>query len=97
MLDALSLIQYETDKRIKFISSGTLGEPLIIPQIISEYSRVDYFYIFCGYVRRLTEWALERRYENTRSRERSFFGIHVITSNVFYIRMHMRTHGHISK
>jgi len=61
--DALTLIQYETDKRIKFISSGTLGEP-IIPRIVSEYSRVDYFYIFCGYVRRLTEWALEHGYEN---------------------------------
>ncbi len=54
--DALALIQRQTDKRIKFISSGTLGEP-IIPRIISEYSHVDYFYIFCGYVLRLREWA----------------------------------------
>lgn len=60
--DAVALIQRETDKRIKFISSGLLGEPLI-PQIIARYPRVDYFYIFCGYARRLTEWALEHGYE----------------------------------
>jgi hypothetical protein len=61
--DALASIQYEKDKRIKFISSGILGEQ-IIPTIVSEYTRVDYFYIFCGYARRLTEWALEHGYEN---------------------------------
>jgi hypothetical protein len=60
--DALALIRRQSDKRIKFISSGILGEP-IIPKIISEYPYVDYFYIFCGYVRRLTEWALEHGYE----------------------------------
>ncbi|CAF4166339.1 unnamed protein product [Rotaria sordida] len=61
--DALSLIQYEKDKRIIFISSGVLGEQ-IIPTITSEYPRVYFFYIFSGYVRRLVEWALERGYDH---------------------------------
>ena len=60
--DALALIQNQTDKRIKFISSGTLGQPLI-PQIIARYTYVDYFYIFCGYVRGLRRWTLEREYD----------------------------------
>ena len=60
--NALTLIQNETDKKIILISSGVLGEQ-IIPDIISQYPRVHFFYIFCGYVRRLTEWALERGYE----------------------------------
>ncbi|CAF1940632.1 unnamed protein product [Rotaria magnacalcarata] len=61
--DALALIQHETDKRIIWISSGTLGEQ-IIPKIVSEYPRVYFFYIFCGYVKRLVEWALDHEYEN---------------------------------
>ncbi|CAF3016397.1 unnamed protein product [Rotaria sp. Silwood2] len=61
--DALALIQYETSKRIILISSGTLGEE-IIPNIVSEYSRVYFFYIFCGYVQRLVEWALDHGYED---------------------------------
>ncbi|CAF3481388.1 unnamed protein product [Rotaria sp. Silwood1] len=61
--DALALIQYETNKRIILISSGVLGEQ-IIPKIVSEYPRVYFFYIFCGYVQRLVEWALDRGYEN---------------------------------
>ena len=60
--DALALIQYETDKRIKFITSGSLGKP-IIPDIVANYPRVDFFYIFCGYVQGLTDWALEHGYE----------------------------------
>jgi hypothetical protein len=62
--DALALIQSETDKRIIFISSGTLGQE-IIPKIVAQYqySRVYFYYIFCGYVRGLTEWALEHEYD----------------------------------
>lgn len=60
---ALALIQYNTDKRIKLITSGSLGKP-IIPHIIANYQHVDYFYIFCGYVLGLTEWALEHEYEH---------------------------------
>jgi hypothetical protein len=61
--DAFALIQGNTDKRIKFISSRTLGQP-IIPTIVSEYPRVDYFYIFCLNVTGLMDWVLEHGYEN---------------------------------
>jgi hypothetical protein len=61
--DALALIQSETDKRIIFISSGTLGQQ-IIPTIVAQYPRVYSYYIFCGYVRGLRDWALEHEYDN---------------------------------
>lgn len=61
--DALTLIGEEPEKRIIFISSGVLGEQ-VIPDIISKFTNVYFFYIFCGYVRRLVEWALDRGYES---------------------------------
>ncbi|CAF1454794.1 unnamed protein product [Didymodactylos carnosus] len=61
--DALALIEYEKDKRIIFISSGILGKE-IIPTIVSRFQRVDSFYIFCGYMKGLVEWALEHGYEH---------------------------------
>jgi hypothetical protein len=60
--DALALIQEKTDKQIIFISSGTLGKQ-IIPTIIGQYPRVYSFYIFCGYVIGLRDWALENGYD----------------------------------
>ncbi|CAF1154569.1 unnamed protein product [Adineta steineri] len=60
--DALTLIQNETDKMIIFISSGTLGKE-IIPTIVSNYTRVHSFYIFCTHIKHMSEWALERDYE----------------------------------
>jgi len=60
--DALTLIQNEKDKSIIFISSGVLGKQ-IIPTIVSQYSRVRSYYIFCGYVVGIRDWALERGYD----------------------------------
>jgi len=60
--DALTLIQNEKDKKIIFISSGVLGKE-IIPTIVSKYERIYSFYIFCGYVRGLRDWALEHEYD----------------------------------
>ena len=60
--DALTLIANEKDKRIILISSGSLGQP-IIPDIVAQYPRVYFFYIFCGYVIGLRDWALDRDYD----------------------------------
>lgn len=60
--DALALIANEKDKRIILISSGSLGQP-IIPDIVAQYPRVYFFYIFCGYVIGLRDWALDRDYD----------------------------------
>lgn len=60
--DALHSIELENDKRIIFISSGVLGKE-IISNIISNYTNVYSFYIFCGYIRGLVDWALENEYE----------------------------------
>ncbi|UJR29271.1 hypothetical protein I4U23_010485 [Adineta vaga] len=61
--NALALIQYHTDKKIVFISSGALGKE-IIPTIVSDYPRVQSYYIFCLNMAIMAEWALESDYDS---------------------------------
>ena len=59
---AVAFIQNQKDKRIIWISSGRLGQP-IIPEIVANYPRVYYFYIYCGFIEGLRDWALDHGYE----------------------------------
>jgi hypothetical protein len=55
---AIQLIRTHHDKRVIFISSGSLGQP-IIPQISATYPYVHSFYIFCGDISKYVELAIE--------------------------------------
>ncbi|CAF3648496.1 unnamed protein product [Rotaria sordida] len=56
--DALVLVQNEIDKKIIFISSGSLGKQ-IIPFIIKTHPHVYTFYIFCAQVSNNLNWAID--------------------------------------
>ncbi|CAF0802527.1 unnamed protein product [Rotaria sp. Silwood1] len=53
----LEYIHKNSDKKIFFISSGTIGK-IIVPQI-ANLSQIQGIYIFCGNISRHTEWAGE--------------------------------------
>jgi hypothetical protein len=58
---AIKEIEINHEKQIIFISSGSLGR-YIIPNIISKYSNVYSFYIFCDSFERHVDLALDYRH-----------------------------------
>jgi hypothetical protein len=55
---AATLIEEHHDKRIIFISSGSLGQHMI-PFIIAFYPYVHRFYIFCGEIKKYVEFGMD--------------------------------------
>jgi tetratricopeptide (TPR) repeat protein len=55
---AATLIETHHDKRIIFISSGSLGQHMI-PFIVAFYPYVHRFYIFCGDIKKYVEFGMD--------------------------------------
>jgi hypothetical protein len=55
---AIALIKENHDKKIIFISSGSLGVK-IMPSIVKTHPQVHSFYFFCGYIQNYVDFAYE--------------------------------------
>ena len=55
---AMELIEFHRDKKIFFISSGSLGKT-IIPTIVRRYPQVHRFYFFCAIIENYVDFAMD--------------------------------------